>query len=109
VLFVINFTGQARGGGPIVYWAVGEMQPVFKGVPAGSLPPGAIVGRNSFGQDRYSICPAKGSGLQHYVVALFALNQPLSLKPGFAADALYKKVEKLADYKGLAGFTYTPR
>lgn len=104
-LFVLNLNS-APGGKPLIYWAVAGLHPTLKGISAGKLPRGAIVGRNSLGQSRYTICPSKSGGLQHYIVALFAVQHSVSATPGFSANALYKTVSSTAEYKGLAGFTY---
>src|ERR1017187_7563044 len=37
-------------------WAVAGLSPKLKGLEAGRLPPGAVVGRNGFGHTGYSIC-----------------------------------------------------
>jgi phosphatidylethanolamine-binding protein (PEBP) family uncharacterized protein len=107
-LFVLNLNSPP-GGGPLIYWAVAGLHPTLRGISTGGLPAGAIVGRNSLGQSRYTICPAKSDGLQHYVVALFALQHPVAAAPGFDADALYKTVSNAAEYKGLMGFSYRRR
>lgn len=104
-LFVLNLNSPPGGELPI-YWAVAGLHRTLKGIPAGKLPPGAIVGRNSLGHSRYTICPAKSDGLQHYVVALFAMKHSVSAAPGFNASALYQKVSSTAQYKGLTGFAY---
>jgi phosphatidylethanolamine-binding protein (PEBP) family uncharacterized protein len=107
-LFILNLNSRP-GGKFTFYWAVAGLHPTLKGIAAGRLPDGAIVGRNSLGQSRYTICPAKSEGLQHYVVALFAAQHPSAARPGFSADALYKTLSNTAEYKGLTGFTYQRR
>ncbi|HEY2283959.1 MAG TPA: YbhB/YbcL family Raf kinase inhibitor-like protein [Solirubrobacteraceae bacterium] len=104
-LFILNLNSPA-GGGPLIYWAVAGLHPTLHGIAAGKLPAGAIVGRNSLGQSRYTICPAKSDGAQQYVVALFALQHPVAAAPGFNADALYKTASNAAEDKGLMGFSY---
>ena len=105
VLFISDLEETAPGGGELFSWAVAGLKPTPKGIAAGTLPAGAVVGRNSFGQARYTICPPKG-GVHHYVVAVYALQHPVSVKPGFAAEALSKTVSHTAEYSGLAGFSY---
>jgi phosphatidylethanolamine-binding protein (PEBP) family uncharacterized protein len=85
------------------------LHPTLKGISAGKLPPGAIVGRNSFGQSRYTICPSKSGGLQHYAVALLAVQHSVSATPGFSANALFEAVKHTAEYAGLTGFAYQRR
>jgi hypothetical protein len=104
-LFILNLNSPP-GAGPLIYWAVAGLHPTLHGISAGKLPAGAIVGRNSLGQNRYTICPAKSDGVQEYVVALFALQHPIAAPRGFNADAFYKTVSNAAEYKGLAGFSY---
>jgi hypothetical protein len=107
-LFVLNLDSPP-GGKPLIYWAVAGLHPALRGISAGKLPPGAIVGRNSLGQSRYTICPSKSDGLQHYVVALLAVQHSVAATPGFSANALYTTVRHTAEYAGLTGFAYQRR
>jgi len=107
VLFVVNLKPNSLGTGESYSWVVAGLQPTLKGIAAGKVPAGAVVGRNSAGQSRYSLCPAKGSGVQHYAAMLFGLSHPVATKPGFAASTLIKTMEKMALYSGGVGFTYT--
>jgi phosphatidylethanolamine-binding protein (PEBP) family uncharacterized protein len=107
-LFILGNDGESAGN-PRIYWAVAGMRPTLKGVSAGKLPPGAIVGRNSLGQSGYTICPTRGRGLRHYAVALLTLPRPTAATPGFDANTLYKAVRHTAAYAGLTGFTYKRR
>jgi phosphatidylethanolamine-binding protein (PEBP) family uncharacterized protein len=104
-LFILGNEGEPVGK-PRIYWAVTGLQPTLTGVSAGKLPPGAVVGRNSLGQSRYTICPAKSQGVRSYAVALLTLPSPVSTTPGFDAGALFETLLHSADYGGLAGFTY---
>jgi phosphatidylethanolamine-binding protein (PEBP) family uncharacterized protein len=57
-------------------------------IPAGGLPPGAVVGLNSLGKAGWGgVCGEKGK-LQHITFILYALNHKLSLQPGFDASAV---------------------
>jgi phosphatidylethanolamine-binding protein (PEBP) family uncharacterized protein len=107
-LFILGNDGESAGK-PQIYWAVAGLQPTLKGVSAGRLPPGAIVGRNSLGQSRYTICPSRSDGLRHYAAALLALPSSASAAPGFDASALFNTVLHTAEYGGLAIFTYKRR
>jgi phosphatidylethanolamine-binding protein (PEBP) family uncharacterized protein len=107
-LFVIDAQSISTGK-PLIYWAVAGLHPTLAGIPAGKLPPGAIVGRNSLGQARYTVCPAGNHRPRHYVVALFAMQRSASVAPGFDASALFKTVIHTAQYSGAAGFTYQRR
>ncbi len=110
-LFIIGNDGESAGKQQI-YWAVTGLQPALRGVSTGGLPPGAIVGRNSFGQSRYTICPAKSDGLRHYAVALLALPHSASAAADFNASALFKTVSTHRRIRGLGGLhlqtTLTP-
>lgn len=90
-------------------WAVTNLSPASRGVPAGSLPAGAIVGRNGFGKVGYSICPPRGTVEEHFILRVVALPHSLPAKPGFDAEALYKEAESSAKVVGLAGGVYTRR
>ncbi len=105
VLFVVNFNGHSASGGPLISWAVAGLQPTLKGLAAGALPAGAIVGRNSLGQSRYSICPPKGH-TERYIVSLFALQHPVSASPGFDASAVHETIVHTAEHNGLTIFSY---
>ncbi|HWY90426.1 MAG TPA: YbhB/YbcL family Raf kinase inhibitor-like protein [Solirubrobacteraceae bacterium] len=107
-LFVLDLKSEPTVK-PVVNWAVTGLHPTLRGISAGKLPPGAIVGRNSSGQSRYTICPTRREGLQRYVVALLALPRSVSATPGFNASAFFKKVLHTAEYSGLVGFTYQRR
>lgn len=105
-VFISNLEAKAPGGGELFSWAVAGLKPTLTGISAGKLPAGAVVGRNSFGQISYTLCPPKGSPLQHYVVVVYAVGHHVAAQPGFAANALFKTVSHTAEYSGLAGFTY---
>ena len=89
-------------------WAVAGLKPTLHQLSAGRLPPGAIVGRNSLGQTRYSLCPPKGPGL-HYAFLLYALPKRIPVKPGFDAEKLREKALHTAESAGLLGLSYTRR
>jgi hypothetical protein len=86
-------------------WAVAGLKPSLHKLSAGQLPPGAVVGRNSFGQSRYTLCPPKGSTV-HYFIGLYALAHRIPVKPGFAADALQERANQASEHAGLLGFFY---
>lgn len=85
-------------------WAVAGLGPDLEGIEAGSLPAGAVVGRNSFGRVGYEVCPA-GAG-ETYVFALFALPKKLSPERGFDPLALRKEVAGVSRSAGLLGLSY---
>jgi phosphatidylethanolamine-binding protein (PEBP) family uncharacterized protein len=87
-------------------WAVTGLSPASLGISAGTLPHGAVVGRNSFGKVGYSICPAKGKR-EDFVVRVLALPHALATRAGFNAEALYRDAERSAKFAGIGGGTYT--
>jgi phosphatidylethanolamine-binding protein (PEBP) family uncharacterized protein len=106
VLFVNKFQTTPSSGEPLS-WAVAGLSPTSSGIAAGTLPSGAVEGRNGYNQTSYRLCPRKGSGTQHYIVALYALPHRLGLSTGFDAETVLKSMTGTAPYSGLTGFTYT--
>lgn len=88
-------------------WALAGIDPKSSGVAAGALPPGAVVGVNSAGQARYSLCPAKAGAHENYIAVLFALPHRLHAKTGFDASALRLEAERTAQFEGFLFFHYT--
>jgi phosphatidylethanolamine-binding protein (PEBP) family uncharacterized protein len=93
-------------GVPHIDWAVGGLSPKLRGLAAGKLPPGAFVGRNSFGKKGYSICPGKGKA-KTYAIVVLAVPQRLKLRPGFNAVAAHQRAVHSASVDGLLEFSYT--
>lgn len=89
-------------------WAVAGLSPASHGISPGTVPADAILGRNSLGKVSYSICPAKGTREEHYIVRVVALPHSLAVKPGFDAEVLYREAEQLATAVGLGGGAYKP-
>jgi phosphatidylethanolamine-binding protein (PEBP) family uncharacterized protein len=80
--------------GHVTYnWAVAGISPSVQQVEAGKLPPGAIVGRNSFGQNGYNLCLVKGASRMLVVADVFALPSPINLKPGFDPATMLNQVK----------------
>lgn len=80
-LFVIDDSSNGSEGGQ--RWVVGGIDPSSKGIAAGQLPPGAIVGTNSAGKATYSpICPPQGKSNTIEFV-LYALSKKINISPGF--------------------------
>jgi phosphatidylethanolamine-binding protein (PEBP) family uncharacterized protein len=88
-------------------WALAGLSPAAHGISAGTLPSGAVVGRNSLGKVGYSICPPKGTREEDFVVRVLALPRPLALTRGFDAETLYREAERSAKAVGIGGGTYT--
>jgi phosphatidylethanolamine-binding protein (PEBP) family uncharacterized protein len=93
-VFVLNL--QPVHGRLFFDWALADLSPASHGISAGTLPPGAVVGRNSSGDARYSICPAKRTRAEYFFVKVAALPKPLGARPGFDAEALYRQAERSA-------------
>lgn len=104
-LFIVDLAGHESHGEPPVYWAVVGLKPTLRNLSAGTVPAGAIVGRNSLGQNGYSICPPKGS-TQNYTVAMYGLPHPLAAHPGMPASTLLQMAANDAEGVGFSGFSY---
>jgi|ERR1700723_183161 len=81
-------------------WALAGLNPSLKGLQAGQLPPGAVVGRNSERHDSYSICPHTGKP-ENYIFILYALPKSLTPKPGFDPTTLRLQAKQVARHTGL--------
>jgi hypothetical protein len=79
-LLAIDLSGSTSDA---IQWAVAGIPPSASGLPAGSLPAGAVAGLNSAGKAGWDgVCGAKGQA--HHVAFLFyALSHKLGLKSGF--------------------------
>ncbi len=82
-------------------WAVAGLDPSLEGIEEGKLPPGAVVGKNSFGKNGYSICPPEAGKSESYVFMLYAIPEVLSPEEGF--DPLPLR-EAVVDQSGHVGF-----
>jgi phosphatidylethanolamine-binding protein (PEBP) family uncharacterized protein len=81
VLFVIDDNSSGSSGG--IRWIVGGIDPSSKGVAAGQVPAGGIVGTNTAGKAGYSaICPDKGKS-DTIEFVMYALKKTIPLSPGF--------------------------
>lgn len=105
-LFVIN--SEPVHGKLFVDWAVTGLKPSLRKLSAGQLPAGAVVGRNSFGQARYSICPSRGVHAG-YLVRLDALPKRVGERRGFNAPVQLTPVNRASNFSGLLGFSYKRR
>jgi phosphatidylethanolamine-binding protein (PEBP) family uncharacterized protein len=86
-------------------WAVAGLSPKLSGVAAGRLPAGAILGRNSYGQVGYSLCPPKGPAVR-YAFLVYALPKKIPVATGFNPEALREKALHTAESAGLLGASY---
>jgi phosphatidylethanolamine-binding protein (PEBP) family uncharacterized protein len=87
-------------------WAVTGLKPTQHEIPAGTLPTGAIIGRNSYGKAGYSMCVSKGHYEENAIVDLVALTHPLTAKPGFDAEAVWNEALRAPVAEGREGWRY---
>lgn len=71
----------ASGATPFEHWAVYDIPGSARGVPAGGLPAGSLVGENGKGQASYWGPHPPANGDHHYHFQVLALDQPLHLRP----------------------------
>ena len=77
-----------------VNWAVAGIAPTANSLSAGALPTGAVVGRNSSGQDRYSLCDTGSKLVPLFTIAVLALPHKLNLSRGFDPAILTQQLGK---------------
>jgi phosphatidylethanolamine-binding protein (PEBP) family uncharacterized protein len=93
----------------VVAWAVTGISPSTHRLSSTHLPAGTVVGRNSSGQARYSLCPAHGTTGQ-YVALLYALPRRVPVSTGFDVEALVEgKLTHIATSEGELFFSYARR
>jgi len=85
-------------------WALAGIDPSSEGTESGQLPKGAVVGRNSFGKNGYSICPA--GDRETVIFALYALPQDLGARTGFDPATLRKQILASSGNSGLLAVSY---
>jgi hypothetical protein len=80
--------------GDVLHWIVWNIPASAGGIPEGSVPTGAVVGRGITGQNAYfgPGAPA-GPRYHHYVFELYALNSNLDLPPTAGREELLKAME----------------
>lgn len=77
-------------GGNFIHWGIAHLEPAHGSLSlaAGAAPPGAVLGKNSFGSVGYrGPCPPSGPA-HHYVITVYALGVHSELKRGFGGDDL---------------------
>jgi phosphatidylethanolamine-binding protein (PEBP) family uncharacterized protein len=103
-LFVVS--GYPVHGKFVVVWAVAGLSPRMREVSSARLPPQAIIGRNSFGRSRYSLCPKRGRAAQ-FAVLLYALLHKIPVATGFNAEKLIEgTLVHVAPSEGELFFSY---
>jgi Raf kinase inhibitor-like YbhB/YbcL family protein len=80
--------------GDVLHWIVWNIPVAAGGIPEGSVPAGAVVGRGITGQNAYfgPGAPA-GPRYHHYVFELYALNANLDLPATAGREELLKAME----------------
>jgi Raf kinase inhibitor-like YbhB/YbcL family protein len=86
---------------PWVHWVIYKIPATNSGLPEGvppvNTPPhlgGAMQGLNTWHKAGYGgPAPPKGHGVHHYHFKLYALDAPLSVKPGLDKKGLLKAME----------------
>ena len=101
-LFVTNL---APDGTEYTDWAVAGLKPNLHSLPSGHLPASAIVGRNSYGETGYSVCPAKGSKSAYFVLVI-PLPSHIPVSRGFEGQSLSAKAVHIAPHEGEMSFEY---
>ncbi|HEX5853764.1 MAG TPA: YbhB/YbcL family Raf kinase inhibitor-like protein [Solirubrobacteraceae bacterium] len=96
-----------KGGRNKVAWSFAGVKPSDAQIAAGTLPPGAVLGQNQTGKDKWGgVCGAKGE--RHRVAFLiYALRRKLNLKPGFDPIAIRPRLKAATISTGLTLASYT--
>jgi phosphatidylethanolamine-binding protein (PEBP) family uncharacterized protein len=102
VLFAINLAPVSEE--LFFDWAVAGINPNLQSLSEGELPRGAILGRNGFGKQGYSVCPKATE--ETIIFALHAIPSPSGARPGFDPLALRDAVLGQAGDVGLMAVTY---
>jgi phosphatidylethanolamine-binding protein (PEBP) family uncharacterized protein len=73
------------------------------------IPPlGLAQGKNSAGTSKYAApCPPKGSAPHRYEFTIYALKEPIALKPGAPADQVIDNVKRAAIARGVLTGKYS--
>ncbi len=81
-------------GGTFIHWVLSGLDPSLTGLQAGEVPPGAVEGRNDYGEVAYGgPHPPVGDPAHRYFFRIFAASEPLGLSPGGTADELRRALE----------------
>jgi hypothetical protein len=85
---VVSMRDPDAPGGNFIHWVIAHLTPAggSLSLAPGTVPSGAVLGKNSYGSLGYrGPCPPSGPA-HHYVITVFALGQSSGLKRGFSAD-----------------------
>jgi len=103
VVFSLN---PGKDGKLTTVWAIAGLKPSVRHVSSAKLPSSVVVGRNSLGQTRYSLCPPKGKEEQ-YVALLYPLPRHVRVSRGFNANELWNhKLVRIAPHEGQLVVSY---
>jgi len=106
---VIFSVRPGKSGKLTTVWAIAGLKPTVRHVSSAKLPSSVIVGRNSRGQTRYSLCPPRGK-TEQYVALLYPLPRHVPVSSGFNARELWsQKLAKLASHEGQLAVSYERR
>lgn len=95
-------------GGNFTHWTVWGMMARTNGLDTDIPPLGLPQGRNSAGTSKYAApCPPKGSSPHRYEFVVYALKEPIALKPGAPADQVIDKVKRAAIARGVLTGKYS--
>ena|ERR1700693_4563052 len=97
---VLVFVRTLQTGRPILNWGVGALLPSLRHVAEGRLPAGAVVGRNSFGQIGYHLCPQTPKRPAIVSITVVAATHRSSLRRGFDDLALLNQSTGLSAHAG---------
>jgi phosphatidylethanolamine-binding protein (PEBP) family uncharacterized protein len=90
---------------PLTAWAVAGLNPHVTHLSEGTVPAGAIIGRNSAGRIGYTVCPPR-QRTEPYVIAVYALARKIPVEPGFDGEKLRERVAHEATSEGLTEMLY---
>jgi Raf kinase inhibitor-like YbhB/YbcL family protein len=76
-------------GGTWTHWIVWDIDPATTGIHEGSVPPGAVQGRNDFGRRVYG-GPCPPTGVHRYFFRLYVLDAQVVLNEGASRMELEK-------------------
>jgi Raf kinase inhibitor-like YbhB/YbcL family protein len=96
---------QDAPGGTFTHWIVTRIPPTASGMAEGELPPGAVAGPNSFGEDGWGgPQPPVGDEPHRYQFRLYALSRPLAPTDGAGADDVRAAIaDRVLDQTTLVG------
>jgi Raf kinase inhibitor-like YbhB/YbcL family protein len=94
--------------GTFVHWTVWGLMGRTTGLQEDIPPLGLPQGKNSAGTSKYAApCPPKGDSPHRYEFAVYALKEPLGLKPGAPEDVVVEKIKRVAIARGVLTGKYS--